>query len=69
MRILINKGGQIGGISMRKSEQICARVTPEVMASLRVSAERESLLLSEFVRRTLLEKLSQMAACKPLNQT
>jgi hypothetical protein len=46
---------------MRKSEQICARVTPEVMASLRSMANKHSMLLSEFIRRTLAEKVSGLA--------
>jgi hypothetical protein len=47
---------------MRKSEQICARVTPEVMANLRALADKESMVLSEFIRRALAEKASQLAS-------
>lgn len=47
---------------MRKSEQVCARVTPEVMTNLRMLADRQSMLLSEFIRRTLAEKVSRLAA-------
>ncbi len=54
---------------MRKSEQVCARVTPEVMARLRVVAEKQCLLLSEFVRRTLAEKVNELAAAKASNET
>jgi hypothetical protein len=44
---------------MSKSAQICTKVTPEVMTSLRVLADRQSILLSEFIRRTLAEKVSR----------
>jgi hypothetical protein len=45
---------------MRKSEQVCARVTPDVMTSLRALAGRQSILLSEFIRQTLAEKVSRL---------
>jgi len=45
---------------MSKSAQICTRVTPEVMTSLRALADRQSLLLSEFIRQTLAEKVSRL---------
>jgi hypothetical protein len=45
---------------MRKSEQVCARVTPEVMTILRTLADRQSMLLSEFIRQTLAEKVSRL---------
>jgi hypothetical protein len=45
---------------MSKSAQICTRVTPEVMTSLRVLADRQSILLSEFIRLTLVEKVSTL---------
>jgi hypothetical protein len=45
---------------MRKIEQICARVTPDDMAALREWAARQEMLLSEFIRRTLAEKLTQL---------
>jgi hypothetical protein len=45
---------------MSKSAQICTRVTPEVMTSLRVLADRQSILLSEFIRLTLVEKVSRL---------
>ncbi len=54
---------------MRKSEQVCARVTPEAMASLRVAAKKQSVLLSEFVRRTLAEKANELAAPTASNET
>jgi hypothetical protein len=47
---------------MRKSEQVCARVTPEVMTTLRTLAAAHSMLLSEFIRRTLAEKVSKLTA-------
>ena len=46
---------------MRKSEQICARVTPAQMTTLRALADRQSMLLSEFIRRTLAEKVNNLA--------
>ena len=46
---------------MRKSEQVCARVTPEVMTNLRTLAKKHSMLLSEFIRRTLAEKVGTIA--------
>jgi hypothetical protein len=45
---------------MSKSAQICTRVTPEVMTSLRVLADRQSILLSEFIRQTLAERVSRL---------
>ena len=42
---------------MRKSEQICARITPAEMAILKVVADEQRMLLSEFVRQTLAEKV------------
>jgi hypothetical protein len=47
---------------MRKSEQVCARVTPEVMTTLRAVAAAHSMLLSDFIRRTLAEKVSTLTA-------
>jgi hypothetical protein len=47
---------------MRKSEQICARVTPEVMTTLRTLAAAHSMLLSNFIRLTLAEKISRLTA-------
>ena len=35
---------------MRKSEQVCARVTPAEMTTLRALAEKHSILLSEFIK-------------------
>ena len=46
---------------MRKSEQICARVTSAQMTTLRALADRQSMLLSEFIRRTLAEKVNNLA--------
>lgn len=54
---------------MRKSEQVCARVTPEVMASLRALADRQSMLLSEYIRRALAEKLNELATPNASNET
>jgi hypothetical protein len=45
---------------MSKSAQICTRVIPEVMTSLRALADRQSLLLSEFIRQTLAERVSRL---------
>jgi hypothetical protein len=45
---------------MTKSAQICTPVTPEVMTSLRVLADRHSILLSEFIRQTLAERVSRL---------
>jgi hypothetical protein len=52
---------------MRKSEQICARVTPEVLAGLRAAADKQSVLLSEFVRRALAEKVNELTTPKAIN--
>lgn len=43
---------------MRKSEQICARVTEEEMECLRQLAARRSILLSELIRRTLANEIA-----------
>ena len=45
---------------MSKSAQICTRVTPEVMTSLRALADKHSILLSEFIRQTLTERVSRL---------
>jgi hypothetical protein len=45
---------------MSKSAQICTRVTPEVMTSLRALADRHSILLSEFIRQTLAERVGRL---------
>ena len=45
---------------MRKSDQVCARVTPAVMATLRALAGRHHLLLSEFIRRLIAEGLDRL---------
>lgn len=42
---------------MRKSEQICARITPEEMTTLRELADKHCMLLSDFIRQTLAEKV------------
>jgi hypothetical protein len=47
---------------MRKSEQVCARVTPEVMTTLRNLAAAHSMLLSDFIRQTLAEKVSRLTS-------
>jgi hypothetical protein len=53
---------------MSKSAQICTRVTPEVMTSLRALADRHSILLSEFIRQTLAEKVNQLATGEASNE-
>ncbi len=53
---------------MRKNEQVCARVMPETMESLRAVAEEQSMLLSEFVRRTRAEKVNELTAPKASNE-
>jgi hypothetical protein len=53
---------------MRRNEQICARVTPDEMATLRALAARQSMLLSEFIRRTLAEKVHTLAATYRANR-
>jgi hypothetical protein len=45
---------------MRKSEQICARVTPVEMARLRALADTQSMLLSEFIRQAMAEKVHDL---------
>ena len=44
---------------MRRNEQICARVTPDEMWLLRVLAAKQQILLSEFIRRALMEKVTR----------
>jgi hypothetical protein len=41
---------------------------PEVMTSLRVLADRQSLLLSEFIRQTLTEKVSRLMTGEASNE-
>ena len=53
---------------MRKSEQVCARVTPAEMTTLRALAEKHSILLSEFIRRTLAEKVSRLMTGEAANE-
>jgi hypothetical protein len=53
---------------MSKSAQICTRITPEVMTSLRALADRQSLLLSEFIRQTLTEKVSKLMTGEVSNE-
>jgi hypothetical protein len=53
---------------MSKSAQICTRVTPEVMTSLRVLADRQSMLLSEFIRQTLAEKTNKLTTGQVSNE-
>jgi uncharacterized protein (DUF1778 family) len=43
---------------MRRNEQICARVTPDEMRLLRELAAKQQILLSEFIRRALMEKVT-----------
>jgi hypothetical protein len=45
---------------MRRNEQICARVTADEMAALRSMAERQSMLLSQFIRQALAEKVASL---------
>jgi hypothetical protein len=59
---LNRRGIKRGRNPMSKSAQICTRVTPEVMTSLRALADRQSILLSEFIRQTLAEKVSGLTA-------
>ena len=49
---------------MRKSEQICARITPGEMAILRALADRHCLLLSEFIRQVLAERVSELTTAE-----
>jgi hypothetical protein len=53
---------------MSKSAQICTRVTPEVMTSLRALADRHSILLSEFIRQTIAEKVSRLTTGEARNE-
>ena len=53
---------------MSKSAQICTRVTPEVMTSLRVLADRHSILLSEFIRQTLAETVNKLTTGQASNE-
>ena len=50
---------------MRKSEQICARITPAQMTTLRALAGRQSMPLSEFIRQTLAEKVTDLTTGEP----
>ena len=45
---------------MRRNEQICARVTADEMAALKSMAESQSMLLSQFIRQALAEKLGSL---------
>ena len=53
---------------MSKSAQICTRVTPEVMTSLRALADTHSILLSEFIRQTLAEKTNKLTTGQVSNE-
>ena len=55
------------GNSMSKSAQICTRITPEVMTSLRALADRQSILLSEFIRQTLAETVNKLTTGQASN--
>lgn len=44
---------------MRKAEQVCVRVTQDDLIRLRELATEQRVLLSEFVRRALTQKLDQ----------
>jgi uncharacterized membrane protein YwzB len=56
----INMRKKIRRDSMRRNEQICARVTADEMATLRSMAESQSMLLSQFIRQALTEKLASL---------
>jgi hypothetical protein len=56
----INMGKKIRRHSMRRNEQICARVTANEMAAVRSMAESQSMLLSQFIRQALAEKLASL---------
>ena len=43
---------------MRKSEQLCVRITAEEITTLKAMATRRSIRLSEFVRLALAEKMA-----------
>ena len=45
---------------MRRNEQICARVTADEMTALRTMAQSQSMLLSQFIRQALAEKLASL---------
>ena len=65
----LNRGGiKRGRNPMSKSAQICTRVTPEVMTSLRALADRHSILLSEFIRQTLAEKVNKLRTGQASNE-
>jgi len=53
---------------MSKSAQICTRVTPEVMTTLRALADRHSILLSEFIRQTLAETVNKLTTGEASNE-
>ena len=53
---------------MSKSAQICTRVTPEVMTSLRALADRQSILLSEFIRQTLADQVNKLTTGQASNE-
>jgi uncharacterized protein (DUF1778 family) len=46
--------------SMRRNEQICARVTADEMTALRTMAQSQSMLLSQFIRQALAEKVASL---------
>jgi hypothetical protein len=56
----INMRKKIRRHSMRRNEQICARVTADEMAALRSMAEKQSMLLSQFIRQAVAEKLASL---------
>jgi uncharacterized protein (DUF1778 family) len=45
---------------MRRNEQICARVTADEMTALRTMAQSQSMLLSQFIRQALAEKVASL---------
>ena len=47
---------------MRRTEQLCVRVTAAEIATLRELAARQSIRLSELVRRALAEKATESSA-------
>ena len=47
---------------MRRNEQICARVTADEMSTIRMLADEHSMLLSQFIRQALAEKVARLKA-------
>jgi hypothetical protein len=49
-----------GEKQMRRSEQICARVTADEMTAIKRMSKQHSMLLSEFIRQALTEKMANL---------